>query len=136
MIEVNKYVYSGDYERLEAIDLKSSYPHNWDVDKLKQHDVIIARGLEACGFAAFKPPTSRTLPLLRLCVHPSHRRQGVGTSILDYIIRNMLVDKITVVLRETNLVGCQFLAANQFRAMSIMRGHFDDEDGIYFKRVV
>lgn len=135
-MEVNHYVYSGDYQRMVLIDLKSSYPNNWDEAKLRGHKVVIARTLEANAFAAYKPPTTKTLALLRLCVHPAFRRQGYGSALLEYIIRNERVSKITCVLRESNLAGCLFLSHHGFMSPSIMQGHFGDEDGIYFKKVL
>lgn len=133
---ISRDIYSNDLEYLEVIDLKSYYPNNQDQQTLRANELVIARLFYPIGFAAYKPPTTRTLALLRLAVNPQHRRQGVATRLIEHVINLTQCSKITVVLRESNLEGCEFLNAVGFKAVNLMTDHFGDEDGIYFVRKV
>jgi ribosomal protein S18 acetylase RimI-like enzyme len=66
-----------------------------------------------------------------LAVHPSHRRRGVGTAILQRLMV-MIPGQVTwTVARESRLESHRFLASAGFRAVAVSRSHFDDtgEDG-------
>ena len=88
------------------------------------------------GFAAYPPPTTWTIQLMRLAVHPAHRRGGIATRLLDHVITDTGCRKITMVLRESNRSGCEVLKKLGFKAVNIIKDRFDDEDGFYFIRKV
>lgn len=136
MIDGN--IYSGELDALEVIDLKSYYPHNLSRDDLKKFKLAIARkSYRPIGFAAYRPPTTRTVQLMRLAVLPAYRNQGVATELIEYVITDTSCTKITTVLRESNLDGCKFLSKFGFKAVNVLRERFEDgEDGIYFVRKV
>lgn len=80
------------------------------------------------------------LHLMNVAVHPSMQRRRVGTAVMDNLKGKLSRDRrnrIVLEVRESNLGGCMFLKANGFRAISIMRGYYDEqlapEDALLFQ---
>lgn len=138
MIKVDGHIFADDYQFFEIIDLKSYYPHNWSTEDYRIPDLKVARdGHLPAGVIATDPSPVRLMRLRRLCVMPEQRRQGIGTALIESVIedaKDMQISKITTVIRESNLAGALFLKANGFKAVHLMKDHFPDESGYFFKR--
>ncbi|AMV21700.1 ribosomal-protein-alanine N-acetyltransferase [Planctomyces sp. SH-PL14] len=82
------------------------------------------------GFMIYELHKSR-LHILNFAVAPEMRRQGIG---LQMVLR--LVDKLSqqrrneilLEVRERNLEGQLFFRNQGFRAISVLRSHYDDTD--------
>lgn len=75
-----------------------------------------------------------TLELLRVVVHVKHQRRRLGRQMMEKMASKLSTDRRTRVqmtLRESNVEGQLFLRACGFRAIKVLRGHYDDtgEDG-------
>lgn len=79
----------------------------------------------------------RKLELLNFAVHPNHRRRGVGREMVDRLKSKLASHRrtrIVVMLREANTPAQLFFAANDFRAVRVERGYYEDsgEDAYRF----
>ena len=80
------------------------------------------------GFMIYELNKTR-LHLLNLAVAFDKRRQGVGTQIIAELISKFSMQRRTRIMlevRETNLPAQLFFRANGFRAVSVLRGFYED----------
>jgi len=80
----------------------------------------------------------KTLRVLNLAVAPEVRRTGVGRTMVRRLIEKLGQQRrhfIEAEVRETNLNAQVFLSSAGFRAVRVLRRHYDDtdEDGILFR---
>ncbi len=78
------------------------------------------------------------LHILNLAIHPNHRRQHVGAQIMTKLIGKLSSHrraKITVEMRESNLVAQLFLKALGFVATKIVKNYYEDttEDAYFME---
>lgn len=69
------------------------------------------------------------IQLVTFAVAAQYRRQGVGSQMVAKLIGKLSPNRrkrITLNIRETNLRGQLFFRANGFRAVSVLRGHYDE----------
>jgi ribosomal-protein-alanine N-acetyltransferase len=81
---------------------------------------------------------AKTLRILNLAVAPEVRRTGVGRTMVKRLIDKLSQQKrcfIEAEVRETNLNAQVFLSSAGFRAVRVLRRHYDDtdEDAILFR---
>jgi ribosomal-protein-alanine N-acetyltransferase len=77
------------------------------------------------------------ITLLNVAVAPAWQRQGVGRALIERF-KNKLSgpqDHIEAVVPESNLAAQLLLRETGFKAVRILRGHFDDEDGYLMRHV-
>lgn len=82
------------------------------------------------GFVIYELQSPR-LHLLNFAVHPEHRRQGVGTALVNELKAKLSPrrrSQIWLEIRESNLAGQLFFRAAGFRATAVLRGFYDDTD--------
>jgi ribosomal-protein-alanine N-acetyltransferase len=87
-----------------------------------EHDDRVA------GFMVYELCKTR-IHVLDFAVARKLHRHSVGTQMLDKLKRKLYAQRrtrITLKIRETNLPGQQFFRSNQFRAVSVLRGFFED----------
>lgn len=80
------------------------------------------------GFMVYELERCR-LHLLNFAVHPQMRRQGVGTQMVQSLITKLSPDRrsrILLEIRETNLPAQLFFRSLGFRAVSVLRGFYED----------
>lgn len=70
----------------------------------------------------------KSVYLWNLAVHPDHRRQGIGASLVNKLVRNAssLRDRIIIEIRETNLPAQLFLRKQGFKATKILKNFYDE----------
>jgi ribosomal-protein-alanine N-acetyltransferase len=73
------------------------------------------------------------LTILNLAVHPDFRRLGVATQLMARIGKKMKVERphLHVDVSERNLVGHLFLRSLGFKAVKVLREHYDDGADAY-----
>src|SRR6185436_8161926 len=63
---------------------------------------------------------SKTCIAIReLAVHPDHQRKGLGRELIEFVVRRLdqqKLDKLEVIVPESNLVACKFFRSMGFRA--------------------
>lgn len=78
------------------------------------------------------------LHILNFAVHPNHRRQGVGTAMIDKLISKLSQQRrrsFYLEVRETNLAAQIFFRSRGLLAVDVLRGHYEetDEDAYRFE---
>ena len=78
------------------------------------------------------------LRILNFSVSPNIRRQGIGTQMVQRLVDKLSQQRrreIVLEVRETNLNAQLFFANSGFRALSVLRNHYDDtmEDAYYMR---
>jgi len=69
------------------------------------------------------------LHILNFAVHPNYRRTGVGGQMITQLISklsNHRRTKITLAVRERNLIAQLFFRSQGFRAVRVLRAYYED----------
>ncbi len=95
-----------------------------------EHDGRVA------GFMIYELNKAR-IHVLNFAVAPQFRRRGVGSQMVAALVRKLSSgrrNRITLEIRETNLAAQLFFRSHGFRAVAVLRGHYDDtaEDAYRF----
>ena len=80
------------------------------------------------GFMIYELDKNR-IEVLNLATAAHHRRRGIGTQMIGKLAGKLSVqrrNRITLEVRETNLEAQLFLRAAGFRAVSVLRGFYED----------
>ena len=80
------------------------------------------------GYAIYELHKNR-LHLLSMAVAPEHRRTGCGKMMVDLLIRKLSPERrnrIVLEVRETNLAAQVFLRGLGFKAISVLKGFYED----------
>lgn len=67
------------------------------------------------------------ISLINVAVAPEYRRFGVATQLIHRLTEKLTNTRTRIVagVRETNLIGQQFLRALEFRAVKVMKNYYD-----------
>jgi [ribosomal protein S18]-alanine N-acetyltransferase len=92
---------------------------------------------EIVGFMLYELHQSM-LRILNFAVSPSLRRNGIGAQMVQRLVDKLSQQRrreIVLEVRETNLDAQLFFADCDFRALSVLRNHYDDtlEDAYYMR---
>ncbi|MEQ9409104.1 MAG: ribosomal protein S18-alanine N-acetyltransferase [Fuerstiella sp.] len=92
---------------------------------------------EIVGFMIYELHQSM-LRILNFAVAPNCRKRGVGRQMVQRLIDKLSQQRrreIVLEVRETNLAAQLFFANSGFRALSVLRNHYDDtlEDAYYMR---
>lgn len=83
---------------------------------------------QVSGFMVYELERTR-LHILNFAVHPQWRRRRVGTQMAQSLIAKLSPDRrktILLEIRETNLAAQLFFRSLGFRAVSVLRGFYED----------
>ena len=130
---------AGDIFALEKI----SFKHPWTIDNIsaelsKETSLCMASfyGDEMAAACCF----SRTLDeaeLLRICVSPEHRREGLASVLLDLALKNLATIGVTSVfleVRKTNGPAIALYKKHGFCTISERKNYYGDCDALVMKR--
>jgi ribosomal-protein-alanine N-acetyltransferase len=139
-----------DYSDVLAID-SASFSHAMaesvlmNILRQKNSIGIVAESSEKIlGFAIYDLKED-SIDIVRFAVHPEHRRQGIGTALLDKLISKLHPSRrcfLRQTVSEDNLNGQLFLKARGLKVESISRNEFidpysgDSLDGYVFRYAV
>jgi ribosomal-protein-alanine N-acetyltransferase len=90
--------------------------------------MVAERGEKVVGFMIYELHKSK-LHILNFAVHPSCRRAGVGAQMVAKLISKLSSHRrtrITLEVRETNLVAQLFFRQQSFRAVRVLRSYYED----------
>lgn len=92
---------------------------------------------EIVGFMIYELHQSM-LRILNFAVSPKMRRQGVGSQMVQRLIDKLSQQRrreIVLEVRETNLEAQLFFKQSDFKALQVLRNHYDDtlEDAYYMR---
>ncbi len=120
----------------EVLDIeRDSFEYPWTEEDflccLRQRNcigMVAERGHRIVGFMIYELHKSK-LNILNFAVGPVIRRQGVGTQMIDKLIDKLSQQRrkeILLEIRETNLAAQLFFKSQQFRAVRVLRNHYED----------
>jgi ribosomal-protein-alanine N-acetyltransferase len=90
--------------------------------------MVAEKGEKVVGFMIYELHKSK-LHILNFAVHPSCRRVGVGAQMVAKLISKLSSHRrtrITLEVRETNLVAQLFFRQQGFRAVRVLRSYYED----------
>jgi len=90
--------------------------------------MVAERDTEIAGFMGYELNKTR-LHVLNFAVAPHLRRQGIGSQMVAKLVGKLSAQRRTRILlevRETNLPAQLFFRSNGFRAVSVLRGYYED----------
>ena len=99
--------------------------------------MVAEHGDEIVGFMVYELQKSR-LRIMNFAVSAKTRRQGVGVQMMQRLVDKLSQQRrkeIILEVRETNLEAQLFFKGQGFRAVSVLRNHYDDttEDAYYMQ---
>lgn len=92
--------------------------------------MVAERNHEIVGFMIYELHKSQ-LRILNFAVASRARRSGVGAQMVRRLIDKLSQQRrneILLEVRETNLAAQLFFRSEQFRAVGVLRGHYDDTE--------
>jgi len=114
---------------------ESSFEFPWSEEEfircLRQRNcigMVAEREDEVVGFMIYELHKNR-LHLLNFAVHPSSRRENVGSDMIEKLSSKLSVERrnrIMLEVRETNLEAQLFFKNLGFRAISVLRDYYED----------
>jgi ribosomal-protein-alanine N-acetyltransferase len=122
---------------------RESFEQEWSEDDflncLRQRNcigMVAEHEGQVVGFMVYGLHKTR-LQIMNFAVSPSCRRFGIGHQMIDKLVNKLSQQRrqeILVDLRESNLSAQLFFQAQRFRAVRVVRSHFDDtgEDAYLF----
>ena len=90
--------------------------------------MVAEQGEKVVGFMIYELHKAK-LHILNFAVHPAYRRLGVGGQMVAKLISKLSSHRrtrITLEVRETNLVAQLFFRAQAFRAVRVLRAYYED----------
>lgn len=127
-----------DFQEVLEIEA-SSFGTPWTEDDflrcLKQRNCIgmVAETADrVLGFMVYELHKSR-INIANFAVHPAFRRQSIGRQMIAKLEGKLSFNRrnaMTVTVNESNLDALLFFKRLGFLATDVLRGHFDEEDGI------
>jgi [ribosomal protein S18]-alanine N-acetyltransferase len=90
--------------------------------------MVAEQGEKVVGFMIYELHKTK-LHILNFAVQPTCRRVGVGAQMVAKLISKLSSHRrtrITLEVRETNLVAQLFFRSQDFRAVRVLRGYYED----------
>jgi ribosomal-protein-alanine N-acetyltransferase len=113
------------------------YEYPWGEDDfvrcLRQRNcigLVAEHNEQVVGFVIYELHKSR-LHMLNMAVHPAYQRKGVGTQLIQALLKKLHPDRrsrIMLEVRETNLAAQLFFRAVGGRAISVLREFYEETD--------
>lgn len=114
---------------------RASFEYSWTEDDflrcLRQRNcigMVAEQGETIHGFMIYELHRSR-LHVLNFAVHPSARRRGIGSMMVDKLVDKLVShhrQKITLAVRERNLEAQMFFRSHGFQATRLLRNYYED----------
>lgn len=96
--------------------------------------IVAERGKRVIGFALGALTTRRRARLLMLAVHPSFRRRGVGSALIDAFFREAAVrgaETVVLEVRISNKDAIRFYQRHGFRITGILDRYYSSGESAY-----
>ena len=97
---------------------------------------VAEKGFDVLGYMIYELHKS-TLRLPNLAVHPAYQRRSIGTQMISRLVDKLSQQRrarLTVEVRESNVIAQQFLQSCGMRAVSVNHGRYEEtgEDAYEF----
>ncbi len=124
---------------IDSLSFPDPLPEQELIKQLRRRNAIgmvVDDGDRVIAFMVYELHNTR-VQVLRLAVHPNHRRRGIGAMMIEKLRSKLSYDrrnKLGADVREANLGGQLFLRAMDFRCVSTASGLYEDtgEDAYLF----
>ncbi len=135
-VDFIRWMVRRDYPDVYRIE-SNSFEFPWSDDDFLEHlrqrnciGMVAEYRHTIIGYMVYELHRSR-LNIVRFAVHPEFRRQRVGWAMIERL-RDKLIQQdrheLLVEVRERNLDAQQFFRSQGFKAVSILREHYEDTD--------
>jgi ribosomal-protein-alanine N-acetyltransferase len=114
---------------------QDSFDYSWTEEDflrcLRQRNcigMVAEHGDKVVGFMIYELHKNK-LHILNFAVCPSYRRSAMGSQMIAKLIGKLSSHRrtrITLAIRETNLVAQMFFRAQDFRATKVLRNYYED----------
>lgn len=76
------------------------------------------------------------IDILNIVVDPKYEKQGIGTKLINYIIKkkDTIVSKIMLEVREDNLKAINFYKKNNFTIIAKRQNYYKNKDALIMER--
>ena len=76
------------------------------------------------------------IDILNIVVDPKYEKQGIGTKLINYIIKKKdpIVSKIMLEVREDNLKAINFYQKNHFTIIAKRKNYYKNKDALIMER--
>lgn len=76
------------------------------------------------------------IDILNIVVDPKYEKQGIGTKLINYIIKNKdtIASKIMLEVREDNLKAINFYQKNHFTIIAKRQNYYKNKDALIMER--
>ena len=76
------------------------------------------------------------IDILNIVVDPKYEKQGIGTKLINYIIKkkDTIVSKIMLEVREDNLKAINFYQKNNFTIIAKRQNYYKNKDALIMER--
>ena len=133
MVEIS-YLTQSNLRNVLQIE-QQSFTFPWDEDHFvwclrhpRRIGVVANCGGEPIGFVIYRFQKNR-LCVLNLAVCPAWRRRGVGSQMMQRLVRKLpefRIARITAKVRESNLSAQKFFQRQGFLAIRVLRNFYED----------
>lgn len=109
------------------------------LDKCGDLFLVAARGARVCGYMitcvrGAARQGIRTAEVVSVAIEPPERGRGLASALMESTLRRLRrrgVDRLTLMVRKTNLPALAFYAKYGFRRVRTVRGYYEDgEDAL------
>jgi ribosomal-protein-alanine N-acetyltransferase len=114
---------------------QESFDYSWTEEDflrcLRQRNcigMVAEYGEKVVGFMIYELHKTK-LHILNFAVAPARRRAGIGRQMVAKLIGKLSSHrrtKITLAVRETNLAAQLFFRSQEFKAVKVLRGYYED----------
>lgn len=122
----------------EVLEIEqSSFDHSWTeedfLSSLRQRHcigMVVELNDQIIGFMIYELHKI-SLRILNFAVAPAYRRHGIGEQMIQKLVDKLSQQRrseIDLTVRETNLPAQLFYQSQGFKAVNVLRGHYDDTD--------
>ncbi|MFW6040910.1 MAG: GNAT family N-acetyltransferase [Thermoplasmatota archaeon] len=121
---------------IEEISFLNPYPYEIFYDFLGSELFLVAKKDEVVGYVIVDLKGDKAV-LLSIAVLPEHRREGIGTALIEETLKRVEKDIIVLTLRINNKDAYQFYRTLGFTYSGIIEDYYENgEDGVLMKKII
>jgi ribosomal-protein-alanine N-acetyltransferase len=106
---------------------------------VKLEDRVVAYAIILIEPYIDKTSLKRRGHLINLAVSPDHRRQGIGSTLISRLQKDMKKNRANLILlevRRTNKAALDFYSKLMFKRIGSIRGFYKDEDAMVMSKEI
>ena len=127
-----------DKFKLRVTYLGRELSSTWNISLQNEyeHILVYTKEDEVIGFVQYIK-LYETVEILYIVVDPKYRKLGIGSEFIDYLSRDLDVEKMVLEVRVSNEVAISFYEKNGFKRLRPIKNYYKDgEDAISMEKVI